>query len=57
MKPLLLSNHEPSDKELFDLMKDVLVDVKKKAKIATINFKKLQKNEIIAAKKRYKTIF
>lgn len=57
MKPVLLFNQEPSDKELVELMKDVLVDVKKRAKIATANLKKLQKNEIIAAKKRCKTIF
>lgn len=57
MKPVLLYNQEPSDKELVDLMKDVLVDVKKRAKIATANLKKLQKKEIIAAKKRCKTIF
>jgi hypothetical protein len=49
--------HEPTDKELVYLMKDVLVDVKERARIASVNFKKLQKNEIEAAKKRFKTIF
>jgi len=49
--------HEPTDKELVNLMKDVLVDVKERARIAAVNFKKLQRNEIIAAKKRFKTIF
>jgi hypothetical protein len=49
----LLYNNEPTDKELAKLMKDVLVDVKKRAKLASKNFKELQKKEIIASKKRY----
>jgi len=49
----LLFNDEPTDKELANLMKDVLVDVKKRAKLASKNFKELQKKEIIASKKRY----
>ncbi len=49
----LLFNNEPTDKELAKLMKDVLVDVKKRAKLASKNFKELQKKEIIASKKRY----
>ena len=49
----LLFNDEPTDKELAKLMKDVLVDVKKRAKLASKNFKELQKKEIIASKKRY----
>ena len=49
----LLFNNEPTDKELAKLMKDVLVDVKKRAKLASKNFKALQKKEIIASKKRY----
>ena len=49
----LLFNNEPTDKELAKLMKDVLVDVKKRAKLASKNFKELQKKEIRASKKRY----
>ena len=49
----LLYNNEPTDKELAKLMKDVLVDVKKRAKLTSKNFKELQKKEIIASKKRY----
>lgn len=48
--PSLYFNHEPTDKELANLMKEVLVDVKKRAKLASKNFKELQKKEIIAAK-------
>jgi hypothetical protein len=49
----LLFNNEPTDKELAKLMKDVLVDVKKRAKLASKNFKELQKKEINASKKLY----
>ena len=50
----LLFNNEPTDKELAKLMKDVIVDVKRRAKLASKNFKELQKTEIIAYKKRNK---
>lgn len=53
---MLAYNYEPSDQELVDLMKDVLVDVKKKAKIAAEIFKKRQKEAIKAAKERHKML-
>jgi hypothetical protein len=43
---MLGSNYELSDQELIHLMKDVLVDIKKRAKIAAETFKKRQKEAI-----------
>ena len=47
-----ISDTEPSDKELEMLMKDVISDVKKRAKKAELNFKKLQILQINEAIKR-----
>ena len=47
-----ISDTEPSDKELAMLMKDVINDVKKRAKKAELNFKKLQILQINEAIKR-----
>jgi hypothetical protein len=46
------SDSEPTDNELNLLMKDVLKDVKARAKIADLKFKKLQKLQIEIAIQR-----
>ena len=48
-----LSELEPTDEQLNDLMKAVIVDVKIRAKLADERFKKLQKTQIQEAKERY----
>jgi hypothetical protein len=47
---LLDSNNEPSEVQLKKLMKNVLIDVKKRAKIAKMNLKKIQENDLKIAK-------
>lgn len=46
------SNVEPTENELELLMKDVLMDVKERAKKADLKFKKLQKLQINQAIER-----
>ena len=48
-----LSELEPTDEQLNDLMKAVLVDVKIRAKLADERFKTIQKTQIKEAKERY----
>lgn len=50
----LLSEIEPTDKQLDDLMKAVVVDVKMRAKLASEKFKTLQITQILEAKERFK---
>jgi hypothetical protein len=45
---------EPTENDLLMLMKDVLIDVKSRAKSAELKFKKLQKRQIQDAIKRQK---
>jgi|JI9StandDraft_2_1071091.scaffolds.fasta_scaffold572602_2 thiosulfate reductase cytochrome b subunit len=47
---------EPTDNDLNSLMKDVLIEVKSRAKSAEQKFKKLQKLQIEAAIKRQKKL-
>ena len=48
-----LSELEPTDEQLNELMKAVLVDVKIRAKLADERFKTIQKTQIQEAKERY----
>jgi hypothetical protein len=48
------SNHEPTQKQLEDLMNEVIKDVKERAKIADLKFKELQKKQISQAIKNSK---
>jgi len=50
------SNIEPSDKELKDLMHDVLEDVKLRAKIASQKFAALQAEQIKEVAKKYRQL-
>ena len=49
----LLSENEPTDLQLQNLMKEVLKDVKSGAEIATENFNKLQALQISEALHKY----
>lgn len=48
-----LSDKEPTDKQLQKLMQDVLVDVKKRSRIAKKNLEAIQLQEIKEAKIRF----
>lgn len=48
-----LSDKEPTDNELHQLMQDVLVDVVKRSEIASKKFQDIQLNEIKEAKNRF----
>ena len=48
-----LSELEPTDEQLNELMKAVIVDVKIRAKLADERFKTIQKTQIQEAKERY----
>lgn len=49
-----LSYKEPTDKELNNLMKEVLKDVKLRSEMASKKFKILQQTQIIEARERFK---
>jgi hypothetical protein len=53
----LLSDKEPTDKELQKLMQDVLVDVKKRSQIAKKKLEAKQLQEIKEAKIRFNKRF
>ena len=48
-----LSDKEPTDKQLHELMQDVLVDVKKRSETASKKLHEIQLNEIKEAKIRF----
>ena len=48
-----LSDEEPTDKQLHELMQDVLIDVKKRSEIASKKLQDIQLNEIKEAKIRF----
>ena len=50
------SNVEPTEKQLDNLMKEVLIEVKEKAKIADIKFKEIQKQQILRAIENKKSL-
>ena len=51
-----LSEKEPTDQELQKLMRDVLVDVKKRSEIGKKKLEATQKKEISEAKLRFKNL-
>ena len=51
------SDVEPTEKQLDNLMKEVLIEVKEKAKIADIKFKEIQKQQILRAIENKKSLF
>ena len=48
-----LSGDEPTEKQLHELMEDVLIDVKKRSEIASKRLQDIQLNEIKEAKNRF----
>lgn len=50
------SDVEPTEKQLDNLMKEVLIEVKEKAKIADIKFKEIQKQQILSAIENKKSL-
>ena len=50
------SDVEPTEKQLDNLMKEVLIEVKEKAKIADIKFKEIQKQQILRAIENKKSL-
>lgn len=48
------SDVEPTEKQLDNLMKEVLIEVNESKKIAELNLKKLQKIQFLALAKRAK---
>lgn len=49
----LLSQKEPTEKQLHDLMSNVVIEVKKRAKTASQKLQKLQELQIQEAFKKY----
>lgn len=50
------SDVEPTEKQLDNLMKEVLIEVKEKAKIADIKCKEIQKQQILRAIENKKSL-
>ena len=50
------SDVEPTEKQLDNLMKEVLIEVKEKAEIADIKFKEIQKQQILRAIENKKSL-